>query len=291
MSPEAQIGAIVDGRSDLYALGVVLLELICGKRPTKAQQTDSDARKLLGNATLSKNECEQFSSVFDKALAANPDDRFQTADEFSDALKAALSLEPVYQPDTQQLAATIIQSRSQAEKFNQQAIGGSKAGSNASEFSLTHDATSEISKELSPYLGPVSTYVVKSASLKSHTFDELIERLSEKIPNLDERKKFITTLEKRGLRKLIVTGHGAAANKSDASAGADGSVESSSKYPAEFSIEQLETIAQELVVYLGPLATRLVQRTAKRATSVRQLRQLLAEHISDPDERRRFSAK
>ena len=287
MSPEAQFGAIVDGRSDIYALGVVLLELICGKRPTKAQQTDAEARKLLGSATLSKSECEQFGSVFDKALAINPDDRYQTADEFADTLKRALSLEPVYQPDTQQLAATVIQSRSQAEKFNQKAAGdGLKANSNASQFSLTQDATSEISKELCPYLGPVSTYVVKSASLKSQTFDELIERLSENIPNLDERKRFVTTLENRGLRRLAVTDTGASASKSNA----DGASEPPASSPIEFSIEQLESIAQELVVYLGPLATRLVQRTAKRATSFKHLRQLLAEHISDPDERRRFSA-
>ncbi len=291
MSPEAQVGAVVDGRSDLYALGVVLLELICGKRPTKTQQIDSDARKLLAGATLSRGECSQFATLFDKALAAHPDDRFQNADEFADALKQALSLEPVYQPDTQQLAATVIQSRTQAERLKQQAANSHKLGSNASQFSLTHDATTEISKELSPYLGPVSAYVVKSASQKSQTFDELVARLSEKIPNLEERQRFITTLEKRGLRKLALHIPSSAANSSEASAGSDGAVNSAPNAPVSFSLEQLESVANELVVHVGPLATRLVQRTAKRASSLKHLRQLLAEHITDPAERQRFSIK
>ena len=132
---------------------------------------------------------------------------------------------------------------------------------------------------------------MKSASQKSQTFDELVERLSEKIPNLEERQRFITTLEKRGLRKLALHIPSSAANSSEASAGSDGAVNSAPNAPVSFSLEQLESVANELVVHVGPLATRLVQRTAKRASSLKHLRQLLAEHITDPAERQRFSIK
>ena len=75
-SPEQLSGAPVDGRSDLYSLGITLHQLLCGKLPSAAGLIDADLP--LGVA-----------DVLERALARNPAERFQTAEELAGALRAA----------------------------------------------------------------------------------------------------------------------------------------------------------------------------------------------------------
>ncbi|HEY3450711.1 MAG TPA: serine/threonine-protein kinase [Myxococcales bacterium] len=97
MSPEQARGATgVDHRADLYALGVLLFECLVGRPPFEAltdlaiihkhaQETPPDLIGLDG--TLPR----ALGPMVQKALAKAPEDRFQTAGEFSAALDAALA--------------------------------------------------------------------------------------------------------------------------------------------------------------------------------------------------------
>ena len=91
MAPEQLMGQPVDGRADLYASGVVLFECATGKRVfagssfatilmKQVQETPPDPRSL--DPALP----QQFSDLILKALAKRPDDRWQTAEEFHQAL-------------------------------------------------------------------------------------------------------------------------------------------------------------------------------------------------------------
>ena len=84
MSPEQTRGESVDFRTDIWSLGVVLYEMLCGQRPFQGQ-SDSDLIDRIRNT-----EARPFTSLRDdvsvnlwqlvaKCLAKNPGDRFQSA--------------------------------------------------------------------------------------------------------------------------------------------------------------------------------------------------------------------
>ena len=87
MSPEQARGRNVDGRSDLYALGVVFQELLTGRVPFYAQ--DSFAVGLM-HINESPPELpvhlSQYQPILDHLLAKDPDDRYQNGAELIEGL-------------------------------------------------------------------------------------------------------------------------------------------------------------------------------------------------------------
>lgn len=81
MSPEQRQGAAIDSRTDIYALGAILYEMVIGTPPA----TDSVPTPRVYRPDL-PTEVEK---VILKAMAWNPDQRFQTAGELSSALARA----------------------------------------------------------------------------------------------------------------------------------------------------------------------------------------------------------
>ena len=87
MSPEQVAGNELDGRADLYSLGVVLFELLSGHAPF---QGDSVMSVGLQHLTAPVPElpvaAAHFEPLIRQALAKKPADRFANAAEFRDAL-------------------------------------------------------------------------------------------------------------------------------------------------------------------------------------------------------------
>jgi serine/threonine-protein kinase len=86
LSPEQARGGEIDPRSDLYSLGVVLYELLTGKTPFDGETPVEIAMKHLSNtpkppSTLRPDIPPELDMVVLRALAKNPDDRYQSADE------------------------------------------------------------------------------------------------------------------------------------------------------------------------------------------------------------------
>ena len=106
MSPEQIQGLKVDGRTDLFSAGVVLYQFLTGHKPFHGGGVYTLARKILHDdppapSAVVPSLAPEYDALIARALAKRPEDRYQTAREFSEALngllKAGLSRPPKLQ--------------------------------------------------------------------------------------------------------------------------------------------------------------------------------------------------
>jgi len=103
MSPEQLTRcARVDSRADVYALGLILYELLAGRFPydTRGESMASVARMVRETQPASVRLVDatvpaDLAAIVDKALGKDPDTRYGTASELADDLKRWLADEPV----------------------------------------------------------------------------------------------------------------------------------------------------------------------------------------------------
>ena len=93
MSPEQAQGKEVDGRSDLYALGAIVYRMLSGAHPYEGDTPMSMAIRHITDPTpdILKEKPDlpiAASNFIYRAMAKDPEERFQTAAEFAEALNA-----------------------------------------------------------------------------------------------------------------------------------------------------------------------------------------------------------
>jgi hypothetical protein len=96
MSPEQLAGKRIDGRSDLFSLSVSLYQLLCGRLPFDGE---SMAQLMFKIANEPAPDILQFNpklppalvAFLDRAMAKETEARFQTGDEFAQALRASVA--------------------------------------------------------------------------------------------------------------------------------------------------------------------------------------------------------
>jgi ABC-type multidrug transport system ATPase subunit len=103
MSPEQITGKRIDARADIFALGCVLCEALTGRRcfggDTYANVVYAVVHEMpSGIAEILPFAGAAMDAVVRRALAKSPEDRFQTVEEFSNALAAVLDKKQVVSP-------------------------------------------------------------------------------------------------------------------------------------------------------------------------------------------------
>ena len=97
MSPEQVLSQPVDGRSDLFSLGVILYELATGKRPFQGENLAAMFRMITGEEppepiTLNPAMPRELSRDIMKCLAKDPEQRFATGRELAEALRRSVQI-------------------------------------------------------------------------------------------------------------------------------------------------------------------------------------------------------
>jgi len=88
LSPEQAKTRDVDGRTDIYGLGIIFYEMLMGRRPYEA---DSYIQTILAHITepipTLPRELRQYQSLLDSMIAKDPGDRFSSAEELAEHVR------------------------------------------------------------------------------------------------------------------------------------------------------------------------------------------------------------
>ena len=95
MSPEQIRGQKVDGRSDIFSIGIILYRLLTNKKPFTGENIQATFYKILTNdppllVLPDGQQVDQLQDIVDHALAKDAEERYESAEEMADDIKEFL---------------------------------------------------------------------------------------------------------------------------------------------------------------------------------------------------------
>jgi serine/threonine-protein kinase len=211
MSPEQLKAEPLDVRSDLYSLGATLYECVTGRHPFQGDSFYAIMRghldeKPLPPIRLSADIPEGLSRIIEKALEKAPDHRFQSAEDFRNALvelqsqlaPAPSGLRLVTPPPVPVYTApgpAAIPAADFVETAPAPAVPATAGALRASQpvKPLGEPDLEKLKKDLAVYIGPMARIIVARAAKRSGSLRQLYESVAAEIPSPADREKFLAS--------------------------------------------------------------------------------------------------
>lgn len=273
MSPEQFAGTQVDRRADLFACGVVFYELLTGSKPFEGA-TESIAYKICHAQHTDPSVASPgrvpaiFDHVIARALAKKPEQRFQTAREFADAVLKA------YEKRGEGMEQTMLNPGS--------ATPSSASGRVETTFPPAGwriEDLKPLEDLLAPHVGPMARIVVKKAAGQTTDPQKLAVMLADNITDEEERRIFLAAAL---ARTPGMTNPGTGDTQATRT-------QSSTRFGTSMiDPEDIAKAAEFIAPYVGPIAKVLAKKAAAGKSSRTAMYQALAENITDPADKAKF---
>jgi serine/threonine protein kinase len=187
IAPEQIAGEPHDARSDIYAVGVTLYEMITGRLPFEGTTHLQVIAAHLQHAPTPANQINAnipaaFSAMVMRALEKNPRERWQTAEAFLAAL------------NDDGLRSTPAGDVSQVRVMQSGTGHAAKSSSPPPTSAHRAESLSEITRQLAEHVGPIAGVLVRRASSSTTNLREMCDALAEEITSPAARQKFLAAV-------------------------------------------------------------------------------------------------
>ncbi|MDX8346888.1 serine/threonine-protein kinase [Cognatiyoonia sp. IB215446] len=253
MAPEQFSGGDVDARADIYAMGVLLYELITGQKPFKGGGIEAliiafQSGDVTPPSALVPGIPQALDDVILKAMNPDAVQRFASAAEMQAALAEASGHE----------AAAI-----RLPTASREASDLARSASNTMLRQMSSETMAQVEHNLVTKIGPMGQVIARRAAASAKNTEELLELVLKEVTQVDERNDL-----RDSIMRLL------ASNIGPVSAGVQ-----------DRDLQQLIAL---LKPYLGPITTILVKRQAAKSASVQDLIRDLSENIKNQTEKTEF---
>jgi TonB family protein len=154
MSPEQAMGDKLDGRSDIFSLGVCAFEMLSGEQPFPGTNVTSILYKLVhvdpiepANLEMNGLVPQKWHEVFSRVLAKKPDERYQTAGDFVQDLEYCLGswFGSAMDDDTlSEVGGAAVRTAAMAGGHRSRRAGGSRPSAPAPPAAAAEDVTASL---------------------------------------------------------------------------------------------------------------------------------------------------
>ena len=265
MAPEQLSGGPIDHRTDLFATGVILFEMLTGVKPFRGKSITEiisfmERRGPEDIRALNPGVPEAMKHVIGKSVAFDPAQRYADAAAFSKAVADAMAALPGESPPPAANAAQTI----------------------SDEASFSPELLRQTERDLATFIGPMASIAVKRAVRNASDLLALYELLARHVADPKDRAEFLA----RG-RQRAAAGLGRPRPPPEPAPAQ--TIERKSVSPAQSpNPASIVAIESDLTRYIGPIARILVKRELGKFESLAKLCLVLATHIPDERERRAF---
>jgi eukaryotic-like serine/threonine-protein kinase len=280
MSPEQCRGSRVDSRSDLFSAGATLYEMVAGERAFPGHTLTEISNRILNESLPMlpahvRAAAPRLQFVLERAMAKQPDDRFDTGYDMAEALRQVLASSAGDEDENR----TLISRSGSVMAAGSATTDGPKAspstGQQAVGPQFDADILRIVEQKLTGYVGPIARILVRTAANRSKSVDDLCLQLALSIHDDGERDRF------RREVGLVTRSRSPEADS--------GSLRGEKSVPNNrFPEHELERVRAALTQFMGPIARVLVRRAAADAPSVEALWLSLSNQIESSAERSAF---